>query len=308
MSFKLFIYYCALCGGWAAFIAWALVTLSGIVVYEGRGAKSEIILESTLVGGALGLLLGLGVGTLDALLNSVGTQRVLRPLVCLVVGVLGGMLGAAVGEALFQFVTLSGQTVPVLKIFGWILAGTAIGVSIGVFDLLRAFASGGSGMGLAIRKVINGVIGGSMGGLVGGFLFALLAAVVALPRGSLALGLVVLGACIGLLIGIAQVILKEAWVRVESGFKAGRELILSKEETSIGRAESCDIGLYGDNQVERMHARILLKNDRYLLTDADTPAGTYLNGQRISGPTPLRTGDRIGVGRAILRFGERQKR
>ena len=22
MSFKLFIYYCALCGGWAAFLAW----------------------------------------------------------------------------------------------------------------------------------------------------------------------------------------------------------------------------------------------------------------------------------------------
>ena len=30
MSFRLFIYYCALCGGWAAFLAWAVVQASGI--------------------------------------------------------------------------------------------------------------------------------------------------------------------------------------------------------------------------------------------------------------------------------------
>ena len=30
MSFKLFIYYCALCGGWAAFLAWGLVQWLGV--------------------------------------------------------------------------------------------------------------------------------------------------------------------------------------------------------------------------------------------------------------------------------------
>ena len=60
------------------------------------------------------------------------------------------------------------------------------------------------------------------------------------------MGFVALGMCIGLLIGLAQVILKEAWVRVEAGFRAGREMILSKPEVTIGRAESCDIGLFGD--------------------------------------------------------------
>ena len=113
---------------------------------------------------------------------------------------------------------------------------------------------------------------------------------------------------LAMIIGLAQVVLKEAWVRVEQGFRAGREMILSKPDTTVGRAESCDIGLFGDNAVERTHARILREGDRYLLVDADTPAGTYLNGRRIDGPTPLRSGDEIRVGRNTLRFGERQKR
>ena len=71
-----------------------------------------------------------------------------------------------------------------------------------------------------------------------------------------AAGFVALGLCIGLLIGAAQVILKEAWVKVEEGFRPGRELIVSKGEIVIGRAESCDVGLFGDNAVERTHARI----------------------------------------------------
>jgi pSer/pThr/pTyr-binding forkhead associated (FHA) protein len=104
------------------------------------------------------------------------------------------------------------------------------------------------------------------------------------------------------------VLLKEAWLRVEAGFRPGRELIIGKAEWTIGRAEACDLGLFGDNTVERQHARILLQGDRYYVVDNNTPAGTYLNEQRISGPAPLRAGDRIRVGKHVLMFGERQKR
>ena len=124
----------------------------------------------------------------------------------------------------------------------------------------------------------------------------------------LATGFVILGVCIGLLIGTAQVVLKEAWLKIESGRRAGREVLLTKPSITIGRAESCDIGLFGDAAVERMHARILLQGNRYLLADEDTPAGTYLNDERIDGPAPLSSGDVIRVGNCTLRFGERQKR
>jgi hypothetical protein len=164
-----------------------------------------------------------------------------------------------------------------------------------------------------MRKVINGLIGGGIGGLIGGLLFIVL--LLGLGRlfdrddllSSTAWGFVVLGACIGLFIGLAQIILKEAWVRVEAGFRPGRELILSKDEITIGRAESCDIGLFGGQGVEKVHARIVNKGGRYSLLDDDTPGGTYVNDEKVAGPRELRNGDIIRLGNCVLRFGERQK-
>ena len=128
------------------------------------------------------------------------------------------------------------------------------------------------------------------------------------PKSSVAVGLVILGMCIGLLIGLAQVLLKEAWVRVERGFKAGREMMLMKPETSIGRAEGVDIALFGDMGVEKKHARIVQKKDRYYLVDDNTPGGTYINGERIYGSAPLSNGDLISMGRSEVRFQEKAKR
>jgi hypothetical protein len=302
MSFKLFIYYCALCGGWAALAAWGLA-------YGADLTKADVsnYTSSTLIAGLLGVLLAAIIGLLDSLLNDVGAQRMARVLVALVVGLIGGLLGGLIGEMLHDL-----AHVP--RFFGWMLVGLAIGASVGVYDLLRAM-SNPNGIRSAIRKIFNGMIGGVIGGLVGGILFDLPSrvgragsAADLLPRSSLAIGLVVLGLCIGLLIGLAQVILKEAWLRVEAGFRPGRDLMLLKPDTTIGRAESCDIGLFGDASIEKVHARVMLSGNRYMLADSGTASGTYLNDERVYQPTPLRSGDRIRVGNSVIRFGERQKR
>ena len=296
MSFKVFIYYCALCGGWAALAAWGLAVASGFTTAT---ESQSVYTRSMLIGGTLGLLLAAVIGLVDAMMNSVGADRFGRVLVALCVGLIGGILGSLVGETLKQ-------TLSVPQFASWMLVGLSIGVSIGVFDLLRAMTTGQGGR-QASRKIVNGIIGGVLGGLVGGLLFELPNRDW-LPRSSLAIGLVVLGLCIGLLIGLAQVILKEAWLRVEAGFRPGRELILSKPDTTIGRAESCDIGLFGDANIEKVHARVMLTGNRYLLADGGTQAGTYLNDELIAGPTHLRSGDTIRVGNSVIRFGERQKR
>src|SRR2546423_177662 len=80
---------------------------------------------------------------------------------------------------------------------------------------LRNEGAGGAG-----RKVLNGVLGGGVVCLIGAVLFILLGVGLGKMFGrasheiysSSAWGMVVLGACIGLFIGLAQVILKEAWV------------------------------------------------------------------------------------------------
>jgi pSer/pThr/pTyr-binding forkhead associated (FHA) protein len=49
-------------------------------------------------------------------------------------------------------------------------------------------------------------------------------------------------------------------------------------------------------------------NGRYFVEDNGTPGGTYLNDQLVNGRTPLQSGDRIRIGKSVLRFHERQKR
>ncbi len=306
MSFRLFIFYCSLCGAWAAFAGWAL----------GRQANLEHqVGEAAIKAMCLGVLVALALSVVDSLWNfslrQVG-QLVLRVLVVGSVAAGGGFMGGAIGQWLY------GQTQQtVFLVLGWTLTGLLIGASIGVFDLLGSLASQGDSRG-ARRKLRNGLIGGTAGGVLGGLLYVFLNDTWADlfrnkgPDARLwspsALGFVVLGACIGLLIGLAQVMLKEAWIKVEAGFRAGRELILSKPETSIGRAEACDIGLFGDSGVERLHARILLREGQYLVEDLSPNASTYVNEQRITGPTALHAGDTIRLGASVLRFGEKRKR
>lgn len=296
MSFKVFIYYCALCGGWAAFLVAVIAIVTGLHNPHAAGT----IWRVAVIGGLLGVFIAGAVGTMDALLNAVGFQRVTRVLLCLAIGLLGGLLGGFFAEGLHQMLGL-----PI--VLGWMLMGAFIGVSVGTFDLLRALKEK-EDIRVPLKKTLNGVYGGLIGGAIGGLPFAVLLALRGLPRSGLIFGLVLLGSAIGLMIALAQVFLKEAWLKVESGFRAGREVMLSKEETTIGRAESCDIGLFRDNTIEKLHAKIKLEANRYVLTDENTPAGTYLNDQKVGKPTPLKNGDLIRVGNCELRFGERQQR
>src|SRR5437773_334265 len=63
MTFRLFIYCCALGGGWAAFLAWGLVRM--LLVEE----ISEPVWRAGLIGGILGLFVASAIGFVDALLN-----------------------------------------------------------------------------------------------------------------------------------------------------------------------------------------------------------------------------------------------
>jgi hypothetical protein len=306
MSFRLFIYYCALCGGWAAFFGWAL----GRVL-----SPSGEVGSAGIKGAFLGLAVALGLGLVDALWNlSLRNivQVVARVGTAVLIGFVGGLIGGMLGQILYSATGGLG----LFLVFGWTLTGMLIGTSIGVFEILSSVLRQADVSG-SRKKLINGLIGGTAGGLLGGILALLLRTAWAkifsdkdpeLVWSPTAMGFVALGMCIGLLIGLAQVILKEAWVRIESGRRAGKEMILSKEKTTIGRAESCDIGLFGDNAIERLHAYILMSGSQYYLEDAKTPAGTFVNDQPVVGRVPLRSGDRIRVGASVLCFRERQKR
>src|SRR4051794_24332823 len=95
MSFQLFIYYCAVAGGWAAFVA-ALIVL---------GSVNEIrppLLRASLTGALLGAFVAAAIGFVDSLLNDKGAARLLRTGLCALLGALAGVSGGFVGEFLAE--------------------------------------------------------------------------------------------------------------------------------------------------------------------------------------------------------------
>src|SRR5438132_2585994 len=81
----------------------------------------------------------------------------------------------------------------------------------------------------------------------------------------------------------------------------GKKFVLEKDETSIGRGDTCEIVLELDN-VSRRHCSLLQKPDGVFLRDNGSTNGTYLNNVEVRGETPLRSGDLIKVGSAIFKF------
>lgn len=86
---------------------------------------------------------------------------------------------------------------------------------------------------------------------------------------------------------------------------------LDKSPFLIGRSNpngslhpDLDLSYYDAQYISRRHAQVTQKGNQYLLTDLESANGTFVNGTRLSprAPQPLRTGDRIQIGKARLVF------
>jgi len=304
MSFRWFIYYCAVCGGCAAFLGWMLGRVPHVEHHVWQAAVKGVF---------LGMLLGIVLTLVDVLWHFSGREGLevcWRVLVAGLVGALGGFAGGMLGQILY-----ANTKQWWFLVLGWAVTGLLIGASPGLYEYFARVACVEEA-GSAARKVRNGMIGGVLGGFLGGLVFLqlsllwekLLGARVEVLWSPSATGFVALGMCIGLLIGLAQILLKEAWVVSVAGFRKGRELLLNRPEMLIGKAEGCDIPLYGDPLAEKQHARIVRKGNAFFLEDLSVQAGTFVNGKRIKGRAELRAGDLIEVGRSSLRFHERVRR
>jgi hypothetical protein len=318
MSFRLFVYYCAVAGGWCGFVGWLL----GHMIAPNSGdTYFQYVLRTSVQALFLGFSIALGLSYLDASFNLTLRKfgRVMgRVIAAVIFGVFAGLFGGFVGGSLFHLVQKLGLNEFVglaCFIFCWTIVGMLVGTSICLFELLTSMFSR-QDFGWAFSKLVKCFIGGTIGGGIGGFIAAVsifLASKITnrdvdTLRSPTGIGFVAIGACIGLLVGLAQIILKEAWIKVEAGFRPGREMLISKEKTSIGRAEGSDIALFGDAGVEKTHAHIVLDGGRYYLEDSQTPGGSYVNDQKVQGRMALKSGDLIRVGKSELRFNERAKR
>jgi serine phosphatase RsbU (regulator of sigma subunit) len=87
---------------------------------------------------------------------------------------------------------------------------------------------------------------------------------------------------------------------LQNGERAGAAFPFDRTVV-LGRGRRADI-VVDDPSASRRHAQIELHGREWHLNDLDSANGTHLNGRPISRPTPIRSGDLIGIGGLTFRY------
>lgn len=87
---------------------------------------------------------------------------------------------------------------------------------------------------------------------------------------------------------------------VASGALQGDIFEITKDDVTIGRGANNDI-VISDPATSRTHCQIRREEDKYVIQDANSANGTYINDERIALPYVLRDGDEIRLGETTLR-------
>lgn len=70
-------------------------------------------------------------------------------------------------------------------------------------------------------------------------------------------------------------------------------------EMTMGRAPGCTI-VVDDTYVSQLHARVFKADDGWYVEDIGSTNGTFLNGDQLTSSRPVRRGDRIQLGNAVM--------
>ncbi|MHC4607749.1 MAG: FHA domain-containing protein [Planctomycetota bacterium] len=256
------------------------------------------------------VLVGLVIGAADGILSRAYRRAVVSALVCVGVGGIAAlvlMLPAALifgvaltlasrgGGGIGEFSTGSLLFIMAGRGLAWALLGAAAGI--------------GQGIAMRSKKLfVNGLVGGLVGGLLGGLLFDPIDFFLVGREGprfgaelSRMTGFVVIGLSTGLMIGIVELLAREAWVRMLTGPITGKEFILYRNPTAIGSSPKSDIYLFKDPQVEVVHALIHQAGEGYEIEDKKTPSGTFVNGRRVNRQR-LNHEDQVRIGNTVMSF------
>lgn len=91
-------------------------------------------------------------------------------------------------------------------------------------------------------------------------------------------------------------------LQVIKGPQKGRVFELKKSGNEIGRQRGT-LPL-SDERISRRHARIYYRNGRWMIEDAGSANGTFIDGMEISRPMPLFSGNQIFCGETTLKFSD----
>lgn len=259
-------------------------------------------------------IVGLAIGAVDGLICRVVRRMLLAGAVGLLVGFIGGFISNIIANLVYAPLTemamkQSGDAAAGLTTFGfltqvtgrglaWCLAGMAMGLGQGI-----ALRSG--------RLLLYGLLGGIIGGLLGGLLFdpidmLILGGDHVSGHWSRLAGLAVIGACVGLMIGIVELLARDAWLQMVEGPLAGKEFLIFKDTMHVGASPKCEIYLFNDNQVAPQHAVLRSVGDNYEIENLCRETPMCLNA-RPTQRARLHNGDQITIGRTVFVFQKRKR-
>jgi hypothetical protein len=82
---------------------------------------------------------------------------------------------------------------------------------------------------------------------------------------------------------------------ITSGPKEGLEIELPSEQLAIGRSSESGL-VIRDDYTSTHHARLMLWNDGWVVQDLDSTNGTFLDGVRVTLPTPVPLNTPVSIG------------
>ena len=86
---------------------------------------------------------------------------------------------------------------------------------------------------------------------------------------------------------------------MRSGPNPGTVYALDSDQISIGRDSTNEIPV-NDAEVSRHHSRLTFQGGKYVLEDMGSTNGTFVNGQRLTGPRVLKSGEVVSLGEQIV--------
>jgi hypothetical protein len=286
------IYGNAILGGAGGLAGWLLFSLvSEILPLE----DMNTYLRDAVFGLPLGLCIGFAVGSSEGLLATRSLKRALQDgKFGALLGAAGGVIGLVLGEAVFNLV--GGGVIG--RAISWAFFGMFVGASDGVAHKLPL-------------KIRYGLLGGLLGGLIGGSTYDALASLARTSASraeatawSSAVGLVILGACIGFMVTLVESLLRKSWLFFLTGRLEGQTRTLdSSRPHTIGSSDACSIVIPSDTSVAAVHAEFVFENDAFLVRPRDGQVIVRRDG--VDQPVQahvLAPGDRILLGGARMIF------
>ena len=177
-------------------------------------------------------LVGLGIALALTLAQA---HYLRRPLLSASVAVsaavgLGAGLGAGVAGQLLFVMTAESGSEAAARAVSW----TALGLLLG---WVTSYAIPNLGP-------LRGSVGGAIGGFLGVLLYLVLASTLGNGVARLA-GATALGFCVGLMIGVSEMVFRKAWLKIQFGPRETRTVTLGSEPITIGSQSGCSVLVHG---------------------------------------------------------------